>query len=74
MHSGHAEAPARPGRPTCPTTGAVLWWALALVAVTTVGLGALTWALVTTHALAYGGVTILGVDVGISPVDFVLSL
>lgn len=42
MHSGHAEAPARPGRPTPPTPGAVLWWALALVAVTTVGLGALT--------------------------------
>lgn len=33
------------------------------------GLGALTWALVTTHALAYGGVTILGVDLEAPDLD-----
>ena len=37
-----------------------VWWALGFSALTTVGLGALTWGLVIVHALAYGVGAVVG--------------
>lgn len=47
----------------------MLGWALGLVAVTTVGLAVLAWALVMMHGLTYGALTVLGTDIEAPDLD-----
>ena len=44
-----------------------MWWALALAAVTTAGLGLLAWGLLLMHAFIYGAAAVVGVELITAP-------